>query len=124
MSATQLTCNASLAYDDGVSDPITLQIANFLVPVATKVVFRGQKSIGITDTVIPLGGVATLGYFVFVNLDVTNYIDVKVAASGTIIARLDPAGGFLVGKIGSGITAPNALANTAPAIMDILILSL
>lgn len=126
--STQLACNVTMAYDDGVSDPVSLQVpitgTSFGVAVATKIVFRGQKLILTSDTVIPYGGVNGLGYWMLVNLDPTNYIDVKTGAAGTIIARLDPNGGFLAGKIGSGITAPNAIANTASCLMDILILSL
>lgn len=66
-----------------------------------------------TDTTIPLLSAGTLGYAVFLNLDPTNPIDLKVAAAGTIIARLDANGGCALLKIGSGITAPVAIANTA-----------
>jgi hypothetical protein len=120
----ELFANVTLAYNDGVSQPVWLQIANFYANVATKVAFRGQQSIGITDTLLDFGSVVVFGYWVLVNLDPTNYVDLKVEAGGTIIARLDPAGGFIAGKIGSGITAPAALANTAPCILDMLICSL
>lgn len=121
----ELTCTGLLAYDDGVSDPVQLALANpFYVNVATKITARDQQSILTTETVINLGGVAVLGYWMMVNRDTTNYVDVKIAAASTIIARLDPNGGFCIWKIGSGITAPVAIANTAACIIDKLILSL
>ena len=122
--ATQLTSNVSLAYDDGVSQPISLQLAEFLSVMATKIVYRGQQLIATADTDLDLGAVATLGYFLIVNLDPTNYVDLKTQTAGTIIARLDPAGGWFGGKFGAGITAPAAIANTTACLLDILIASL
>lgn len=122
--ASELTLSFSMAYDDGVSDPESLSIAELFQDVTTKVTARGQQSIGITDTAINLGSVAALGYMVLINRDTTNYVDVKVAAAGTIIARLRPSGGFCIFLVGSGITAPVAIANTAACVIDKLICSL
>ena len=70
--------------------------------------------VGTSDTTIPLGTIGTLGYAYFQNLDGTNSIDIKNVASGTIIAHLPPAPSppaFFY--VGSGITAPVAIANVA-----------
>lgn len=122
--ATPLTCNFSLAYNDGVSSPISLQIIDFLATIAGKPTFRGQQTIAVTETTLNLGSITSLGYYAIVNLDPTNYVELKTASAGTIINRLDPAGGFVVGKWGSGITAPVLIANTLACEVDVILFSL
>lgn len=120
----ELTLSASVTYDDGVSQAESLSVADLLQDVTTKITTRGQQTIATSDTAINLGSVATLGYMILVNRDTTNYVDVKVAAAGTVIARLRPNGGFCMFLVGSGITAPVAIANTASCVIDKMICSL
>lgn len=122
--AGELALSVSMTYDDGVSQAESLFVTDFSMDVATKITYRGQQSIATSDTAINLGSVATLGMWVLVNRDPTNYVELKVAAAGTIIARLAPNGGFCAFRIGSGITAPAAIANTAACIIDKFICSL
>jgi hypothetical protein len=73
-------------------------------------------------TAIPLGGVGTLGWAIFQNLDPTNYAQLLSAVSGTVFARLIPLEPPIVFRFDSGITAPAILANTAAVIVASLIL--
>lgn len=113
-----LTLNASIEYADDNDVEESIDAADFEYTGTTDLVSKGSQSILTTETTIGLGGVTPLGYCMFVNRDPTNYIDIKTGASGTIIARLRPAGGFCLLMIGSGITAPVAIANTAACIME------
>lgn len=125
--ANEITASVTLAYDDGVtSDELAVLLAQFTS--------SGKRIHRITQTVphsaeaaIKLGDFSSLGYAIFVNLDPTNYIDLKVATSGAIWARLDPdtnsdgKGGFAIQKLGSGAQVPYALANTADCKMAVFI---
>lgn len=111
-------------YKDSNNVTDEIKITDLLVNVATKIISRAQQSINTIETALNLGSVGTLGYVILVNLDPDNYIDLKTAASGTIIARLDAGGGFAFFKVGSGITAPVAIANTSPCVIDKLLCSL
>lgn len=73
-------------------------------------------SLGVGGT----GGIATLGYGIFVNRDATNYIELMTAVSGTKIAKLFP-GEVAMFRFGSGVTAPAAIANSTACLLEYLI---
>lgn len=124
--ASEVTVNATLAYDDGVSDD-SAQIVDGVFTVGTTKMVKHIQSIGITEEAIQLAEVTAPGYAMFKNLDPTNYIDLKVATGGAIFARLDPdtgsngKGGIAVLKLGSGAQVPFAIANTGACRMAIFI---
>ena len=91
--------------------------------VSVKVLANHQQSIATSETAIDLGGVATMGWVMFFNRDATNYIEIKTAASGTIIGKMLAGESYGPVRIGSGVTAPVAIANTSACLMDVLILS-
>jgi len=66
------------------------------------------------DAVIPLGGLTSLGYGWFRNLDPTNNIKIKAAVGGTVLALLTPARPFAQIPLDSTIMAPSfqAVAGT------------
>lgn len=112
--ANELTINCSLVYDDGdIPEPIQLFVTDALATLTTaKPVFNVQ-TIATTETTINLGGVTTLGWVLFVNLDDTNYVEIKTAASGTVIGKMRPGKPYGPVEMGSGVTAPVAIANSA-----------
>jgi len=120
--ANELLINATLAYDDDVSAD-SLQVTDKQVTVATTTIARHIQSILTSETVLDLGSVTTMGFVMFKNLDPTNYIEIKVGASGTIIGKMLPGETYGPVRIGSGITAPVAIANSGACRMDILITS-
>jgi hypothetical protein len=65
-----------------------------------------------SDTAIPLGSVTTPGVLFIINNDPTNYVQVKTAVSGTLIAKLFP-GQFALIPLDPSITAPSAISHTA-----------
>lgn len=122
--ANEITLNAILAYADSEKAAATLQIpANTLMTITTKKFVWNKMSVSVAEIAIPLGSVSSLGYYIFINRDLTNFINLKTATSGTVFARLDANYGVAMGKFGSGITAPFAAADTAPCQMEYLILS-
>lgn len=120
--ANEITLSGNLSYSDANGAKQELGVESLLQSVTTKITHRGQQSIATTETSIELGSVSSAGYVILINRDATNYVEVKTAASGTIFAKLPP-GGFCLLYLGSGVTAPVAIANTAACIVDALVCS-
>lgn len=121
--ASEATINLSLAYEDSTGAGDTLALVNFLKTIATKVFTSTKVSVGITEQAINLGGIASIGYIAIINLDDTNFCELRVGTGGTKVVRLDPGGGALF-RFGSGITAPFIIADTAPVLVEYLLLSI
>src|SRR4029077_1763400 len=82
--ANEITINAILAYADSETASEILGIpANLQKNITTKRYSAGKMSVGTSDTVIPLGNIVSLGYYIFINRDATNAINFKTAAGGT-----------------------------------------
>lgn len=77
-----------------------------------------KQSIATSETALKLGDTTAPGYILVKNTDPTNYIDLKVAASGAIFARLDAGGGCCLVKLGSGAQVPVLIASTAACLID------
>lgn len=125
--ANEVTLSATLAYaKDNLSQESQVSLAVF--SPSGESYTRVTQSIATSETAINLGDISSLGYAMFVNRDPTNYIELKVATSGAIFARLDPdpnsdgKGGVALLRMGSGAQVPYAIANTAACIMDIFII--
>lgn len=109
--ANQLTLNATLAYDDGVTEVAT-QVTDLIASLSDARAVKNIQLIPTSQTAINLGGITTPRWIIIVNLDSTNFVDVKVATGGAIFAHLLP-GWFCVVPLGSGAQAPFAIADTA-----------
>lgn len=114
--ANELRLNATIQYDDGTTRD-SIQIADYLVTLATLKFIRHRQTITTSEVAIDLGGLATLGWGFFVNRDLTNYIELRVASGSAKFAVLRP-GRFAFFEWGSDIATPYAIANTASCIMD------
>jgi len=122
--ANEVTVTGTLAYSDanGSQDSLGTPAAGFSYsPSNLGVVRMDPQTINTTETVINLGPQSTPGYVILINLDANNYVDVKVAASGAIFARLKPNGGVAMLFLGTGAQVPVAIANTAACKIQALI---
>ena len=119
--ADELTLNASMVFDDGDS-VISIDLVDLQVSPTTVRPVRLQQSIGTSEEAINLGDISTPRWCFLKNLDATNYVEIKVATGGAIFAKLLPGEACLL-PLGSGATAPYAIANTAACVLDILIAS-
>lgn len=113
---------ASNGNEDGISVPDTA------IDVTTKKVAHIGQSIGTSEEALNLGDVSTTGAtLIVVNRDTTNFVSIKTGTGGTIIAKLRANGvgvNWCVIPLGSGITAPYAIADTAACEVDIFLISL
>lgn len=119
--ANEITLSASLSYLDSVGVKDALAVLNLAVSVGTKKIIHQALSVATSETTITLGGVTSPGYSIFVNRDPTNYVELKVAASGAVFAKM--LAGEVCGpiRLGSGAQAPVAIANTAACVMDYIL---
>lgn len=115
--ADELTLDATLRYEDADDDQVIVQVNGFLSSIASLQYTKAKQSIGTSEEAIVLGGVTTPKWFIAVNRDETNYVELKVATSGAIFAKLLP-GEFCFLPLGSGAQAPYAIANTAACILE------
>lgn len=122
--ADELSIDASLSYKD--SQNVKVFMDRFTdkwgkVDVSDKHYVHHKQNIGTSEEALDLGGLATLGWAFFMNLDETNYVEIRSAtgASNDIIwiPALTPA----VFRFGSDISAPYAIANTAACDLEYLI---
>lgn len=97
-------------------------VTSLSITVAGNIYVRDIMTVNTSDTTINLGGLSSpFGVASFKNLDPTNTINIKVAAAGTIIASLLP-GECWTWRLGSGISAPVAIASGAACLMSYAIL--
>jgi hypothetical protein len=68
-------------------------------------------------TALNFGGI-TPGLIYVRNLDPTNYVQIMTAVSGTVILKLMPGEAQLL-RFDPGITAPAAIAHTAPVQIEL-----
>jgi hypothetical protein len=124
--ADELTMAGSITYtgDDGRTRSIEVPEC---MGDTTKLVII-EQTIATSETAVNLGGISSPTAFMIVNLDDTNYVEVKVATSGAIFAKLkkdtdgDGNGGFAcLTELGSGAQAPYAIANTAACNVLVLV---
>lgn len=107
MSA-ELTCSGSIIQNDW--EDSTPSVESLDVNMAGTSVQKGRMSTTLGDVLIPLGSVVTLGWFIFKNRSSTTTITVKHASGGTAIFSLLP-GEFVMGRFGSGVTAPTIVGS-------------
>lgn len=120
--ANELTINASLVYSDTEGTKAALSLVDKVVNVTTKLVAGIKQNVGTSEEALKLGDLSSLGFVLLINRDLTNYIELKTATSGTVIAKMFP-GECCMFRFGSGITAPFVVANTATCQMDILLIN-
>jgi hypothetical protein len=117
--ANELTVSGSFKYSDGLQPELSIFLDSFISSITTKRPFRNTQNIGTTEEAIDLGDLTTFGYAVFVNLDPTNYLEIRSATgAGNDIIKLPARDGnnrcsFAIFHFGSDVTAPFAIANTA-----------
>jgi len=119
--AGELVVKASLEYrKSGIARSIAKEIAR---DVAGTIVFDNIQTVGTSEEAILLGDVGVGGYMLAVNLDTTNYVQLKSATGVTPHARL-LAGDIALYRLDASATAPFAQANTGACDVQFFIIKL
>lgn len=118
----ELTLNLNLAYSDAAGLADSLGVVDSIFSVTTPKMVKSKLTALITETAVPLSGIASPQYLVLVNLDSVNFVNVKTGTGGTIFAKLLPGYALLV-PLGSGALAPYVIADTASVDLAVMIVS-
>jgi hypothetical protein len=117
-----VTLSASMAYTDSEGSEEARSLSDLLATVATKKFIRHKQNIGTAEEAVQLAEVTAPGWAIFVNLDPTNYIELRVGTGGAKFAKLKP-GEFALLRLGSGAQVPYAISDTAACQMEVFIAS-
>lgn len=122
-----------------MADELTLTIKAVLANSGTKVVFpdsaaqtievtvsgtglvHARQTIGTSEEALDLGDIATGGYFVAINRDPTNYVQIRSGTGATDLVRLE-AGETCAFRLSPDATAPYAIADTAACELEFLLI--
>ena len=118
--ANEITKTVSLSFAKGTISAVTFAEASKNVTVSGSRYHRAVQNIGTAEEAIGLGELSTLGWGMFKNLDATNYVELRVATAGAKFAKLKPGESCLL-RLGSGITAPFAISDTAACNLEYMI---
>ena len=113
----EIAYNLNLVYAKGSVEGIPIDVTNNTIDVAGSRFVHQVQLIGTAEEAISLGELASLGVAAFKNLDETNYIEIRVATGGVKFLKLLP-GEVWPCRLGSGVTAPFAIANTAACYLE------
>jgi hypothetical protein len=117
--AKELTINLTLGFNkSNISTTMTSGTQQFTVSGTDYV--RETMSVPTSVTALPLGGVASPGYCMITNKDVTNYVDVYDSVSGNACIRLLPGEWAMFRFAG---TAPAVKAHTAAVKIDFVLIA-
>jgi len=108
--ANELTVTISLSYEKG-NDLIEFT-KTVQSDVAGDNTLRHVQNIGTSEEAITLGDVSAGGYWLFYNLDSTNFVEIRQATGIADLIRLD-AGDITIFRLTDDATAPFGIADTA-----------
>lgn len=129
--ASELTIGLTSQYEDAVGVTGSVPgLEQITISLATAKLQHTKQSVGFAaEEAVQLGDIVSRGLLILVNRDPTNYIEVKVATSGAIFAKLFPKGStaginWCALHLGSGAQSPFVIANVASCEMEIFLLPL
>lgn len=124
--ASELTLTATLEYTPADGRTRSIEVPELFLDTTRAQVL--EQVVGIVEEALEMGDVASPTAVMIVNLDATNFVNVKAATAGAIVAKLkkdtngDGNGGvFLASELGSGMQAPFVIADTDPCRILILV---
>lgn len=120
--ASELTLSASVAYADNEGADESLSVSDLLATVSAKRYTKLKQNVGTAEEAVVLGEVTAPGWAMFINRDASNFINLKVATSGAVFAKLKP-GEFALLRLGSGAQTPFAQADTAACQLETILIA-
>lgn len=121
--ANELSVSMSFAYARGNFAPLARALTALGVTISSDPVICDVLNVTTVELAVPLGGVVLAGNWAwFRNLDSTNFLEIRVATGGTKFLKLKPGEAALL-RLGSGVTAPFAIADTATCALEYVLFS-
>jgi len=119
--ANELTASATMLFAKGEVSSQGFSRTNKQFTVSGQKYVRAVQNIGTGAEALHLGEITTPGWFFFLNLDGTNYLEILTGVAGTAFLKLKPAE-FAMGRLPAGLTAPAAQANAAAVNLEYMII--
>ncbi len=124
--AGTLTITGFMSFEGSNGDSVDsdgIDMTSYEVSISTEKWVKGKLTVTTGEVAIPLGGVSSPGYGMFKNLDVTNFLEIRVSTGGAKSIKLGPGQSSGPVRLGSGSAVPYAIADTASCEMAYLIIS-
>jgi len=119
--ANEITVSATLLFAKGEVASQGFQRTNKQFDVTGTKYVRAVQNIGTSPEALAMGEVAVPGWFFFLNLDATNFVEILTGVGGDAFLKLKPRE-FAMGRLPSGVTAPAGKANTAALNLEFMII--
>lgn len=117
--ASEITVKAALSAGKG-STSVALSIGPTQFTLTGTKMLKNRQSIGTTEEALEMGEIASGGWFLCVNRDATNYVQIQAGSGALAMVRLK-AGEFCLLRFDSGAT-PYLKANTAACEVEYVLL--
>lgn len=118
--ANELTLTSTFSFTKN-SSTFALSASGLQVDVSGTNAIHNRQIIGTSAEALVLGDVAAGGYFIGINRDGTNFIEIRHATGGTDLVKM-LAGEVAMFRISGDATAPAAIADTANCELEYIIL--
>lgn len=119
--ANEITLTAKLLYAKGGTS-VSLGVEGLAITVSGSRFIHHRQQIGTTEEALDLGDLATGGYFVGVNRDTTNFVEIRSGTGATDLVRLN-AGEACAFRMSGDASAPFAIANTAAVELEFILIA-
>jgi hypothetical protein len=120
--AAELKVFTSVAFAKGGTSFAAEDAAPVAITVAGSKAIKHRQTIGTSEEAIVLGEVTPAGaYYKFTNRDATNYASIRMSSGGANAVQIGP-GESACGRFPVGVTAPFAIANSAPVDIEYVLI--
>ena len=121
--ADELTLRASLSFEKGSKD-VSLTFSPTTFDVAGGNVLHNVQNVGFAaEEALLIGDITVGGYFIGINRDATNFIEIRPGTGAADLIQLKP-GDFCMFRLATTATAPFVLADTAACELEYVIVDL
>jgi hypothetical protein len=117
--SNELTYSAAFTFQKGNLKELTETFIGFVQNIAGTVSIHNNISVGATEEAIQLGEVTAAKAFIVIhNQDDTNYVEFRDATGASNDVVYIPARGVVMFFMGTDVTAPYLIANTAACLVE------
>jgi hypothetical protein len=119
--ANELTISASAQYEDDDGVTAGLEVAALTRTLTTKKVLKTKQTVGTSAEALVIGDVASLGFLMIINRDVTNFVSVLTGDGGDVVGKIFPGECYGPVRLGADMQAPFVQADTDDCEIEVLL---
>lgn len=119
--ANEFTISAAISFVKNNAETISLaQAAKILSQAGVGSIEVPEVSVAITEQAMNVGGLTTLGWCLFKNLDATNFLHIRISTGGSKFIKVPASSGVLF-HFGVDVTAPYLIADTGACLAQYIL---